>query len=1793
MLERNQIKVQADIRISAAAFIPQYDILVCISSTGGEFIFIRPTDIAHPISTDIRTKQIGTFHIIFSQRSHILITAGNDIRIWNFECKIPHKSMISIKPEFKITLRKKLSDSFEIDFINPPCFDYEWERLYLPKESGFVSYDLDGKPIRSVSKLPTSARTSCAYNLEKHLFVTADPIEGVCEWSSHGSLARRHTIGNTSVLAVRFVTNEFILYLDTKLNIYLLDLYTSRLFHCVQLRESPMSIVFHNYPCPSILVSIGTRIEAYNIIIPWELWIINMIKPKCIRWCPRFNHAARVLVQTENSYIQLISPKTQKTITNASTSSALKLKTAYYDRGYSVSNKLAIANPTPRDQLFLVQMDGVVEIFGTGKTPCEPILQVELNSASVFQVQYLGELSYCIVTQTGEVIICDYNSFKNIKRFIVASAPVICSHYDTNFGTIIIMFKEELLRFDINNGVIMQRIPFIGGTISECKDDVLLVGYPNGKLSIIYIGEETMDVLDNQECNYHSDAITGLTFGHGYFISVSLDMTLKVWALNGSNISTIFLPLPLYGVEVINGKRDILVGTENEIMIIDGTLIFDEKFEPRIDAIDNYNEKWDELCDDVITPLLAQEEEKKMLLVRRQLDEQAAAAVGANIGYKTNQVPNWKSSGGGRRRHRVDSNGIMLEEYDEEYEEDGMDMNGNVQWKKVSGGSNQNKNIDDKERERIIREMQNITESGAIAEEEKMKQLAEQERLLKERLDLQLKIANGECDEDGNPIVKKMRKKKKGPNGEDLDEYEEEEYEYEVEEDGTRVKKSRRKNKAQEGQKEKEGDSDDSAEAKKKASENNKSTNQKPATPVNAPVVAPPPQKRTPAPPSFLTRQTKQPPPPPPPPEPKKKAKSTKKSGSVSPRRKTKAGIVNIKFQGTKGKKGGKNRSPSVQVPAQPPPPAYVNRPRQLRKIPGQNTQSQIDNMNREESSDENDEFYNNIKLDNREMIIGEDGQIYVYMGDGYYKGPNGELFKLNDKGELISSTGTVLRVFKKVDKPNVFWVERKAEVVFRPAGFDGAWISSDQKIYKPTGQGNWISSDGSTWDGPGATQGRFMGLPPQESIPIPQEDEDEYEYEYSEDDERDNEDNILLSKDYLSKIAKSQVYIDPMKPIEVKRGANEEPTILMKVTSFTNLLKNKRGTRSTAFLMVDNSKPSKKDPPTAQRTRIKKKRWRKKARKPKNGDPSAPEMNEEEQDPNDPDYNPSLFPYKSCKGIYTRRMNRPPKLQPGDPNFKFAEDPDDEEFNPSSGNIFGNAASYQRDQIENKKPSKFKARHLQWIDAAGVVYFQVDREKNEWVSTDGTIYQPSPDGLGFVARDGTIWPGPTSNANIGANGEIFKKVEDKEDEWYGPGGKIYKLDKPTGKWVSSDGTKWNGPMSTAGHWVTDNGRVIDIKGGRWISSDNTVFIPTKNGWVDSRAREYHRVGDILVNDDGEVWQGMAPSTGKWVEPDGRVFAPIDEEHWIGPNQMVYSKKNGLFVAPNGDVWKGPINHNIYDLQPRFDLRNYLPNFNRNAYYDPRTRTFIERPRPKTPTYRLPYAFNATLFRFRRKIRVKTPPLRRPKRIFKMPEPNIVVDQEAVVKLYIKGELSVLPLLQRLGKDKSNRIANDFLSGGYTYNDIPSPPGSPRLNSPPPFHPEPTIEIPTFKELEKSPPTNEYDSDIFADTSVKPLSSAPRPLVYSTQHSRRDYWRSVLDNMDMPKIPIPRLQIGEERHVGTARDEKRLNTANSVRPPNSLRLRYSSRTKPKQFNEKDLENPLLIHRLLKPKVIVPRVILRK
>lgn len=321
------------------------------------------------------------------------------------------------------------------------------------------------------------------------------------------------------------------------------------------------------------------------------------------------------------------------------------------------------SDKTPsRDILFIILENGTILGFDTNVANCEEVMKMKCKAAfmSICRIRATNKKKraskneenqeneedsyqwcYAVASPKSDLFILDYFSMKEVRHFTVSDDTLIKMFFHFESECIIMVFARKTILFDIEKGIIIDTVLVGGNQTTTLFSNYLIFGYETGHIRHISIEnkrfvlsdssnkkkkkkeenreEEEEEVKEKVENTHHhvvadksnnalqkphSGPITGFSFSLKIWISSGLDGNVIVWDYNFEKVYKICLPLPLRSCLIMNGKRDILVATETEVMLIKNNYLAEFFEEDPIDVefedIDNFDKIKDALCHDSI-----------------------------------------------------------------------------------------------------------------------------------------------------------------------------------------------------------------------------------------------------------------------------------------------------------------------------------------------------------------------------------------------------------------------------------------------------------------------------------------------------------------------------------------------------------------------------------------------------------------------------------------------------------------------------------------------------------------------------------------------------------------------------------------------------------------------------------------------------------------------------------------------------------------------------------------------------------------------------------------------------------------------------------------------------------------------------------------------------------------------------------------------------------------------------------------------------------------------------------------
>ena len=619
-------------QLTAIVSIQEFNIIVGITAVSAEFVIILLEDTKNPIFTGVKTDDASIFNVFYCSKSKKLITAGEDVKVWTFIFK-KGKNIVIEPPTINLSYHCTVAQNYHSGIMNPPLVDYEKEVLYLDnKNSTLDMYNLDGDFIGCALKYRCTSKTIAAFNIQSKKFLTSNSEQGLIYWHHTGSVMNRFSIGSTA-LCILFANKEFAIILESNNIISLLDVKTSRSFTCYRAPEKVFRIFLFKDPVFRLILCCHSSIIILRIILPWKLWMKTVSTPLSMLRCSKYNEAARLLVMCSDSHVKLISPSRHMTLTAITLQALSSPVSFFYDRG---------TKQIPRDQVILSLKDGTIQIFSTGENPCKLISSFEAKCLCICQCIFRKNLTFVFGTTVGNLLFFDYNDLKPVHRIVLYPYPIIqiycIDKRDKKIATgesspeqssdfLVIAYEDRVFSYSLNEEKICDCVEIKGSEISINFNGVIIFGYDNGEIGSVVINNDRVLVEHfTNGLKIHDEKVTGLslTLNSNYLVSTSSDMTVRVWNQEFILMAKLIFPIPLTSVAVLNGKRDIVVGTETEIMFIDGKTVFNGEIDEEDFEYDNY----DLLNDALIAQFLAlsmkedEEDEVSILSGRKNDDEQ-------------------------------------------------------------------------------------------------------------------------------------------------------------------------------------------------------------------------------------------------------------------------------------------------------------------------------------------------------------------------------------------------------------------------------------------------------------------------------------------------------------------------------------------------------------------------------------------------------------------------------------------------------------------------------------------------------------------------------------------------------------------------------------------------------------------------------------------------------------------------------------------------------------------------------------------------------------------------------------------------------------------------------------------------------------------------------------------------------------------------------------------------------------------------------------------------------------------
>lgn len=602
--DKKRILDKSECSYTSAIYFDEEDFILAYSTIHTNFVALNPDKLTEVFYSGESTHQIGVHKIYYSRKSSTLLSVGSEeIKFYELTIIADEDTKHLPFETLKFSEIASISLKSNMSYLNPTIYDERNDQLILLVENEFHSYDMNGVSSEKLVSLNTDCRVCIDTYAENGYFLMANSVYGVVVYDSFGQVYTRTGVCESSVLFCRFIDEEYIVLINDKYDVFVVDYVIQRLYVVGKLEFKPENLVLVKFG-KSITFAVTCQYFVYffDLTIPFKLWVGKLDENEYIKLVPKDDHAARLVVKSKGSFVTFIGPKGPWKLTTASDKNYFSLKNIFYDR------------KDEYDRLLMTTEKGYLTIYETNTMPCSIIYSKDLYALNAGICIYNNRRCYIVLAYTGEYLILDCSTFEILHRASIGRNKYKDALFDSESNTAIFFLKDRLVWCEINSPEKQEVINMPLPSVSEVSNGYLYIGHNNGKMQIFKL-ESFLTCVNKSEGVVHSGPITGFEFLSDCFMTCSLDFSIKLWSNEYFLLSVIRLPIPIYSIAVINYKRDIVVAVKNELMIIDGGDIFPYT-DPINDDIDNQNIK-----DDILFQVKRPEpEEEKEEVVEEKTD---------------------------------------------------------------------------------------------------------------------------------------------------------------------------------------------------------------------------------------------------------------------------------------------------------------------------------------------------------------------------------------------------------------------------------------------------------------------------------------------------------------------------------------------------------------------------------------------------------------------------------------------------------------------------------------------------------------------------------------------------------------------------------------------------------------------------------------------------------------------------------------------------------------------------------------------------------------------------------------------------------------------------------------------------------------------------------------------------------------------------------------------------------------------------------------------------------------------
>ena len=407
------------------------------------------------------------------------------------------------------------------------------------------------------------------------------------------------------------VVGEHVVYGGDKIVLY--DRVTRHSFCCAEFTEKPWGWFAARRGVFSVLFE--KHAVVFDIRVPWRLWMkqIKGIRRFVKCWSKTYVvtehfdksvHFLSIRDRSElfsfpNSGNQVSmagkfggTPRPQSSPVNVQKATLPRLNNGkdaleddnsvfsfFYDEGFLLvptllKSKSALQvkkfTTNSKHRMLKVNNSGVLSVLGMKTSPFVELKRKSLYGTCITICYFERKWAYAVMSsRKSELLILDGNNFLILEAYEIKSKPVQALYYYYPCNSVVLQTLNEVILFDPKQGGIVSRGLATYSDASALFGDYLYIGLDNGIINKVIVANKKVRSDLMLDTGVPSQ-IVDFAFSKTNWMCAFANGSIIIWDYFDEPILMMEFPFSVHSVRFVGKERDILLATDEEIMVLVG-----------------------------------------------------------------------------------------------------------------------------------------------------------------------------------------------------------------------------------------------------------------------------------------------------------------------------------------------------------------------------------------------------------------------------------------------------------------------------------------------------------------------------------------------------------------------------------------------------------------------------------------------------------------------------------------------------------------------------------------------------------------------------------------------------------------------------------------------------------------------------------------------------------------------------------------------------------------------------------------------------------------------------------------------------------------------------------------------------------------------------------------------------------------------------------------------------------------------------------------------------------------------